>query len=56
MNNRLHFYNVGTIFNKGAYRFQASYGRQRGGLICVGGVCRFVPQSAGVNIGINVSF
>ncbi len=56
VNNRLHFYNIGTIFNKGAYRFQASYGRQRGGLICVGGVCRFVPQSAGVNIGINVSF
>jgi Family of unknown function (DUF6029) len=54
--NRLHFYNVGTTFNKAAYRVQASYGRQRGGLICVGGVCRFVPQSAGFNLGVNISF
>lgn len=55
-NNRLHFYNVGGTFNKGAYRVQLGYGRQRGGLICVGGVCRFVPQSAGLNLGLNYSF
>jgi hypothetical protein len=55
-NDRLHFYNIGASYSKGAYRFQASYGRQRGGLICVGGVCRFVPQSAGINLGVNVSF
>ncbi len=55
-NNRTHFYNFGSTFNKGAYRIQASYARQRGGLVCVGGVCRFVPQSAGINLGINVSF
>ncbi len=53
---RLHFYNFGTSYNKGACRITASYGRQRGGLICVGGVCRFVPQSAGFNVGVNLSF
>ncbi len=53
---RLHFYSVGASYNKGACRINASYGRQRGGLICVGGVCRFVPQSVGFNLGVNVSF
>ena len=54
--NRQHFYNFGAAFNKTAYRVQASYGRQRGGLICVGGVCRFVPQSAGLNLSLSYSF
>ncbi len=53
---RLHYYNFGTSFNKAAYRVQASYGRQRGGLVCVGGICRFVPQSAGLTLGVNISF
>jgi hypothetical protein len=53
---KLHYYNLGTTFSKGAYRVQLGYGRQRGGLICVGGVCRFVPQSAGLNVGLNYSF
>jgi Family of unknown function (DUF6029) len=56
VNDRIHYYNVGATFNKRAYRVQAGYGRQRGGLICVGGVCRFVPQSAGLNLGLNYSF
>jgi Family of unknown function (DUF6029) len=53
---RLHYYNFGTSFNKAAYRVQASYGRQRGGLVCVGGICRFVPQSAGLTLAVNISF
>lgn len=53
---KLHFYNFGGSFSRGAYRVQAGYGRQRGGLICVGGVCRFVPQSAGLNVNLNFSF
>lgn len=53
---RIHFYNMGAVFKKDAVRVQASYGRQRGGLICVGGICRFVPQSAGLNLSLNVSF
>lgn len=53
---RLHYYNFGASYNKAAYRAQASYGRQRGGLICVGGICRFVPQSAGLTLSLNASF
>jgi hypothetical protein len=31
-------------------------GRQRGGLVCVGGVCRFVPESSGLTLTFNTSF
>ena len=54
--NKLHFYNAGSVYKSNALRLQLSYGRQRGGLICVGGVCRFVPQSAGLNLAVNYSF
>ena len=53
---RLHFYNIGTAYKNGAARIQLSYGRQRGGLVCVGGICRFVPESAGLNMSLNYSF
>ncbi len=53
---RLHFYNAGVVYKNNAGRIQASYGRQRGGLICVGGVCRFVPESAGLNMSFSYSF
>lgn len=53
---KIHFYNTGIVFKKGPLRIQTNYGRQRGGLVCVGGVCRFVPQSAGLNWSVNYSF
>lgn len=53
---KVHYYNTGASFNKNAWRVQAGYGRQRGGLICVGGICRFVPESAGFNLAVAVSF
>jgi len=55
-NKKIHYYNVGLAYKQGAARLQASYGRQRGGLICVGGVCRFVPESAGLNLAVNLAF
>ncbi|MEO5945069.1 MAG: DUF6029 family protein [Ferruginibacter sp.] len=55
-NDQLHFYNFGAAFKKNALRVQLNYGRQRGGLVCVGGICRYVPQSAGLNAAFNFSF
>jgi hypothetical protein len=37
-------------------RFMVSYGRQRAGLFCVGGVCRFVPASNGLTLSFTHSF
>ena len=54
--NDIHYYNLGGSFSKGATRFGFNYGRQRGGLICLGGVCRFVPESNGFNLNLSHSF
>jgi hypothetical protein len=41
---------------QGATRITASYGRQRAGLFCVGGVCRPVPASNGLTLSFTHSF
>lgn len=53
---RNHYYNFGVAFRKKTTRIALSYGRQRGGLVCVGGVCRNVPESSGVSLSLNTSF
>ncbi|WP_430614842.1 DUF6029 family protein [Flavobacterium sp. JP2137] len=53
---RIHYYNAGISFTKGTTRVATSYGRQRGGLLCVGGVCRMVSEAAGLTVGISTSF
>lgn len=53
---KLHYYNFGGAFTKGATRIAASYGRQRGGIVCVGGVCRWVPESAGFTLNLTTNF
>ena len=53
---QLHYYNVSTGYNKSGTRISISYGRQRAGIFCVGGVCRLVPASNGVYMSITHSF
>tara|TARA_R110002072_G_scaffold110599_3_gene238431 strand:- start:450 stop:2102 length:1653 start_codon:yes stop_codon:yes gene_type:complete len=52
----IHYYNVGGSYTKGRTRLALNYGRQRGGLICVGGVCRLVPENTGFSMNLAVSF
>ena len=53
---RIHylFGSVGYIHN--ANRFSISYGRQRAGIFCVGGVCRVVPASNGLTFSMTSTF
>lgn len=53
---QVHYLNFGGSYRKGRYRVAINYGRQRGGLVCVGGVCRFVPESSGFTLAFNTSF
>lgn len=53
---RLHYYTAAVAFVQGPHRFSLSYGRQREGLLCVGGVCRQVPSSNGFTLNISTSF
>lgn len=52
----IHYYSVGGSYSKGNTRLGLNYGRQRGGLICIGGVCRFVPENTGISANLTVAF
>jgi hypothetical protein len=52
----IHYYSAGGSYSKGRTRFAMNYGRQRGGLICIGGVCRFVPENTGLTANLTVNF
>ena len=53
---RIH-YLVGQVgYIGGTTRVALGYGRQRAGIVCVGGVCRFVPASNGATLSITSSF
>lgn len=45
---------AGYIYN--SMRFTLSYGRQRAGIFCVGGICRQVPASNGLSFTFTSSF
>jgi len=52
----LHYIYASTGYIKDATRITVGYGRQREGLFCVGGVCRFVPASNGLTLSVTHSF
>ena len=52
----LHYYQVGASFTHNSFRAQLSYGRNRAGYVCSGGVCRFQPAYTGVNLAFTLSF
>ena len=53
---RYHYYMGNIGFAKNANRIVLSYGKQRAGIFCVGGVCRTVPASNGVSLTVTSSF
>jgi hypothetical protein len=53
---RLHYFLISAGYTNGPHRISMSYGKQRQGIFCVGGVCRVVPASNGVAISITSSF
>jgi hypothetical protein len=53
---RLHYPVASVGHMRGGNRFQLSYGRQRAGIFCVGGVCREVPASNGLTLSVTSTF
>ena len=53
---QLHYYTINMGYNKNANRFALGWGRQREGIICIGGVCRVVPASTGFTLSVTSSF
>ena len=55
-NELLHYYQVGASFTHSRFRAQLSYGRNRAGYVCSGGVCRYQPAYTGINLSLTASF
>ena len=53
---QIHYINGNVAYSTGATRVSLGYGKQRAGILCVGGVCRQVPASNGVYVSISTSF
>lgn len=53
---QIHYISGSTAFVLGTTRISLGYGRQRGGTICIGGICRQVPSSNGFFLSISSSF
>ncbi len=53
---KVHYFNLTTGYTKGSNRFQIAYGKQREGIMCVGGVCRNVPASNGFTFSVTSTF
>jgi hypothetical protein len=55
-NNRPHYLSTGFGYVNGGNRIQLTYGKQREGVMCIGGVCRTVPASNGLSLSISSTF
>lgn len=51
-----HYYNFAFGYKVNATRIQFSYGRQRAGVVCIGGVCRAMPATNGFMFTLTSSF
>lgn len=53
---KINYYSVGASYTQGRTRAQLSYGRNRAGMVCSGGVCRYSPAYTGLNLMLSTSF
>jgi len=53
---RIHFYLASVAYTHNSSRLAINYGKQREGIVCVGGVCRSVPASNGLSVSITTNF
>ena len=53
---KIHYFNVGASYAKSRTRVALSYGRNKEGYVCSGGVCRTIPKYTGANLTITTSF
>ena len=53
---QIHYVSGSIAYVHNSTRFSFGFGRQRGGILCVGGVCREVPASNGFNLSITSTF
>lgn len=53
---RLHYFMGAIGYVKNTSRITIGFGKQREGIVCIGGVCRNVPASYGLSVSVTSSF
>lgn len=53
---KTNYYSGGFSYTHSRTRIQLSYGRNRAGYVCSGGVCRYSPAYTGLNLALTSSF
>lgn len=53
---RIHYFTVTGGYTHNALRITVGYGKQRAGILCIGGVCREIPAADGFTLSITNSF
>ena len=53
---REHYYDVGVSWTRNGFKADLSYGHQRAGLVCSGGVCRWQPEYSGGMLRLTYNF
>lgn len=53
---KTHYYNAGVSYTKSRTRVALSWGRNKAGYVCSGGVCRTMPAYTGGNLAITIAF
>lgn len=53
---KTHYYNAGVSYTKSRTRVALSWGRNKAGYVCSGGVCRSIPAYTGGNLAITIAF
>ncbi|MFI3288460.1 MAG: DUF6029 family protein [Rikenellaceae bacterium] len=53
---KVHYYSVGASYTYSILRVAASFGRNREGVVCSGGVCRMQPAYTGANLQLTLLF
>lgn len=53
---KIHYYQAGAGYSRDRYRVSASFGRNREGMVCSGGVCRWQPGFTGGSLSISIVF
>lgn len=53
---RVNYYTLSMGYNHSGTRIQLNFGKQREGIVCVGGVCRQVPSAYGAYVTLSSTF
>lgn len=51
-----HYYDIGASWTRRGFKADLSYGHQRAGLVCSGGVCRWQPEYTGGMLRLSYNF